>query len=75
MVLFVYRDEYYYRTEEDWLKEHPNEEYPAGWRMLLLPNTATAPTGEVKLRFDSTLAKFENMATEPTAPAPGPNLI
>jgi replicative DNA helicase len=75
VVLFVYRDEYYYRTEEDWLKEHPNEEYPAGLADVIVAKHRNGPTGELKLRFDTTLAKFENMATDPTAPEPGPSLI
>jgi replicative DNA helicase len=75
VVMFVYRDEYYYRTEEDWLKEHPNEEYPAGLADVIIAKHRNGPTGEVKLRFESTLAKFENMAADPTAPNSGPNLI
>ena len=75
VVLFVYRDEYYYRTEEDWLKEHPNEEYPAGLADVIVAKHRNGPTGELKLRFDTTLAKFENMATDPTAPQSGASLI
>ncbi len=75
VVLFVYRDEYYYRTEEDWLKEHPNEEYPAGLADVIIAKHRNGPTGEVKLRFETTLAKFENMAADPTAPASGLNLL
>lgn len=68
VVLFVYRDEYYYRTEEDWLKEHPNEEYPAGLADVIIAKHRNGPTGEVKLRFETTLAKFENIAASPVAP-------
>jgi replicative DNA helicase len=75
VVLFVYRDEYYYRTEEDWLKEHPNEEYPVGLADLIVAKHRNGPTGEIKLRFESNLAKFENMAVDTSAPGPGPNLI
>jgi replicative DNA helicase len=76
VVLFVYRDEYYYRTEEDWLKEHPNEEYPAGLADVIIAKHRNGPTGEVKLRFQTELAKFENMAVDPAAPTgPGPGLL
>jgi replicative DNA helicase len=75
VVLFVYRDEYYYRTEEDWLKEHPNEEYPSGLADVIIAKHRNGPTGEVKLRFESTLAKFENMAADPSAPSPKSSLI
>jgi replicative DNA helicase len=68
VVLFVYRDEYYYKTEEDWSKEHPNEEYPAGLADVIIAKHRNGPTGEIKLRFQSVLAKFENMAIDPSAP-------
>jgi len=68
VVMFVYRDEYYYKTEEDWLKEHPNEEYPAGLATVIVAKHRNGPTGDVKLRFENTLAKFENMAVEPASP-------
>jgi replicative DNA helicase len=75
VVLFIYRDEYYY-DEETWAKEHPNEEYPAGIAEVIIAKHRNGPTGEIKLRFQNTLAKFENMAIAPTAPVgPGQNLI
>jgi replicative DNA helicase len=75
IVVFIYRDEYYY-DEETWAKEHPNEEYPAGLAEIIIAKHRNGPTGEIKLRFQHTLAKFENMAVAPSAPAgPGQNLI
>jgi replicative DNA helicase len=68
VVLFVYRDEYYYKTEEDWSREHPNEEYPAGLADVIIAKHRNGPTGEIKLRFLNTLAKFENLAVDPAAP-------
>ena len=73
VVVFVYRDEYYY-DEETWLKEHPNEEYPAGLADIIIAKHRNGPTGEIKLRFEHTLAKFENMAVDnqaPTSTRPG----
>ncbi|HEX7475731.1 MAG TPA: replicative DNA helicase [Dehalococcoidales bacterium] len=75
VVLFVYRDEYYF-DEESWAKEHPNEEYPSGLADIIVAKHRNGPTGEIKLRFQHTLAKFENMAIDPTAPTfSGPNLL
>jgi replicative DNA helicase len=75
VVLFIYRDEYYY-DEEAWLKEHPNEEYPAGLADVIIAKHRNGPTGEVKLRFQHTLAKFENMAIDTAAPTgPGQSLL
>jgi replicative DNA helicase len=75
VVIFIYRDEYYY-DEENWAKEHPNEEYPAGLADVIIAKHRNGPTGEVKLRFEHTLAKFENMAIDPmTSHSAGPNLL
>jgi replicative DNA helicase len=75
IVLFIYRDEYYF-DEENWAREHPNEEYPAGLADVIIAKHRNGPTGEIKLRFDHTLAKFENMAIEPVAPeGPGAGLL
>lgn len=67
VVLFVYRDEYYF-DEDSWAKEHPNEEYPSGIADVIIAKHRNGPTGEVKLRFEHTLAKFENVAIDPSAP-------
>jgi replicative DNA helicase len=75
VVLFIYRDEYYY-DEESWAKEHPNEEYPAGLADIMIAKHRNGQTGEVKLRFQHTLAKFENMAVDiPIPGGPGQSLI
>jgi replicative DNA helicase len=34
IVLLFIEDEYYYRTEEDWAREHPNEDIRQVWLML-----------------------------------------
>jgi replicative DNA helicase len=68
VVLFIYRDEYYY-DEEAWLKEHPNEEYPAGLADIIIAKHRNGPIGEIKLHFQHSLAKFENMAIEPSSPS------
>ena len=76
VVLFVYRDEYYYKTEEDWQKDHPGEEYPAGLADIIIAKHRNGPTGEIKLRFEHTLAKFENNPVEAQAPSSsGPGLL
>jgi replicative DNA helicase len=75
VVLFIYRDEYYY-DEDAWAKEHPNEEYPAGIAEIIIAKHRNGPTGEIKLRFQSILAKFENMAVVHGTPVvPSQNLI
>ena len=75
VVLFVYREEYY--TDEDtWSRLHPDEEYPAGLADIMIAKHRNGQTGEVKLRFQHSLAKFENMAVDiPTPGGPGQSLI
>ncbi|MFC2020011.1 replicative DNA helicase [Chloroflexota bacterium] len=63
VVLFIYRDEYYYKTEEDWKKEHLDREYPRGIAEVIVAKHRNGPIGQVSLRFLSTLAKFENITT------------
>jgi replicative DNA helicase len=69
VVLFIYRDEYYYRTEEDWFKEHPDEQYPKGIAEIIVAKHRNGPTGEVKLKFIHELTKFENQPLEESSSA------
>jgi len=63
VVIFVYRDEYYYPSKEDWEREHPGESYPPPSHIIVAKHR-NGPTGEVKLLFKSRLAKFENITNE-----------
>ncbi len=63
VVLFIYRDEYYY-TEEDWLVQHPDREYPRESADVIIAKHRNGPTGQVKLRFIHGLAKFDNFSSE-----------
>jgi len=64
LVTFVFREDYYYPTEEAWLKDHPNEEYPAGIATVILAKNRNGPTGELNLRFNPRYARFENIANQ-----------
>ncbi len=63
VVLFIYREEYYYK-EEEWALEHPDREYPRGEADILIAKHRNGPTGRVKLHFKNTLASFENLPRE-----------
>ncbi len=63
VVIFVFRDEYYYPSKEDWEREHPGESYPPP-ASIIVAKHRNGPTGEVKLLFKSRLAKFENITNE-----------
>lgn len=63
VVLFIYRDEYYY-NEEEWQTQHPDREYPREEADIIIAKHRNGPTGQVKLRFHHALAKFYNISSE-----------
>ena len=63
VVLFVYRDEYYYKSEEEWIAAHPDREYPRGEADVIIAKHRNGPTGRIKLRFRNELAKFESISS------------
>lgn len=63
VVMFIYRDEYYYTSREEWEREHPDQTYPPPAELIIAKHR-NGPVGEVKLRFKPALAKFENIASE-----------
>lgn len=71
VVLFIYRDEVYFPSPEDWYKEHDieKEPYPKGIADIIIAKHRNGPTGTVKLRFLARTAKFDNLEVEST-PAP-----
>ncbi len=67
VVLFIYRDEYYYKTEEEWIAAHPDREYPREEADVIIAKHRNGPTGRIKLRFRHNLARFESLGSvEPT---------
>lgn len=63
VVVFVYRDEYYYTSKEDWEREHPGESYPPPADIIIAKHR-NGPTGVVKLLFKPRMAKFENIPNQ-----------
>jgi replicative DNA helicase len=61
VVIFIYRDEFYYPTKEDWQKDHPEEEYPKELADIIVAKHRNGPTGQIKVRFRHSLTKFENL--------------
>ncbi len=64
VVLFIYREDYYYKTEDDWLKDFPNQEYPAGIANVIIAKHRNGPQGEIALRFVPEFSRFENIANQ-----------
>jgi replicative DNA helicase len=61
IVMFIYRDEYYYHSEEEWIMAHPDREYPRGEADVIIAKHRNGATGRLKLRFVHNLAKFEDL--------------
>lgn len=67
VVMFVYRDEYYYKSEEEWIVSHPDKEYPREEADIIIAKNRNGPTDRIKLRFRHSLARFESLGSvEPT---------
>lgn len=64
VVLFIYREEYYYKTEEEWQSQHPDKEYPREEADIFIAKHRNGPPGQIKLRFQHNLAKFYNVTSE-----------
>jgi replicative DNA helicase len=62
VVLFIYRDEYYYK-EEEWQAQHSDKEYPREEADIIIAKHRNGPTGRIKLRFRHSLARFENISS------------
>lgn len=67
IVVFIYRDEFYYK-EEEWANLHPDQEYPREIADIIIAKHRNGPIGTVKCRFRHDLTRFENLgsSTEPS---------
>jgi replicative DNA helicase len=64
VVLFLYRDDYYF-TREEWQSQHAeNEPYPEGIAEAIIAKHRNGPTGQISLRFFPRLAKFDNLTQD-----------
>ena len=62
IVVFIYRDEVYYKTEEEWDRDHLGQEYPREMADIIVAKHRNGPIGQVKVRFKNALTKFENLS-------------
>ena len=63
LVMFVYREEYYFNREE-WEMQHQEKEYPEGIAQIIIAKQRNGPTGQINLRFVPRLTKFETIASQ-----------
>ena len=57
MVLFIYRDDFYYSPEE-WEKVNPAKPYPKGIAQIIVAKHRNGPTGKISLSFDEKSTQF-----------------
>ena len=63
VVLFIYRDEYYFDSQQEWEGAHPGEAFPPPAEVIIAKNR-NGPTGSIMLRFKRNLARFENISSD-----------
>lgn len=63
IVMFIHRDDYYYKTEEEWFKDHPDDPYPAGRADIIIAKHRNGPIGEINLHFEPRTAEFRDYET------------
>ncbi|MCL2149854.1 MAG: replicative DNA helicase [Dehalococcoidia bacterium] len=61
IVLFVHREEAYYRTQEEWEREHFGEDFPHGIADIIIAKNRNGPVGNTKVRFRHGFTRFENI--------------
>jgi len=66
VVVFIHREDMRCSVEE-WNRQHDIEQdpYPRGIADVLVAKHRNGPLGQIKLRFLSSLVKFDNLASEP----------
>jgi replicative DNA helicase len=62
IVVFIHREEAYYKTQEDWEREHMGEDFPREMADIIIAKHRNGPTGAIKVRFKHAFTKFENLA-------------
>jgi len=63
IVLFIHREEAYYKTQEEWEREHFGEDFPHGLADIFIAKHRNGPTGNIKVRFRHAFTRFEDLPT------------
>jgi replicative DNA helicase len=66
VVMFIYRDDVYYRNEEEWQRHFPDKPYPKSIADIIVAKHRHGPVDTVSLYFRENLVRFENLSTGTT---------
>jgi len=64
-VIFMYRDDYYYRTPEAWQKAFPGQDYPQNIVEIILAKHRQGKTALTKVLWQDKSQSYVNLAKEP----------
>ncbi len=64
VVIFIYRQDYYYPTREKWEAQYPDREYPEGIANIHIAKHRNGPTGEISIHFTPKYYRFENITAQ-----------
>jgi replicative DNA helicase len=65
VVLFIYRDAMYFKTEEEWIRAYPDRPYTPGLAEVWVSKQRNGPAGKkVDLFFVENLAVFRELQRE-----------
>ena len=64
VVMFIYREEYYFLNRDEWESQHPGQAYPEGLAEVIIAKHRNGPVGQVNMRFVPWLSKFENLSNQ-----------
>ncbi|MBI4232940.1 MAG: replicative DNA helicase [Chloroflexi bacterium] len=61
VVAFIYREDLYFKDEEEWDRRFPDRKYPKNIAEIIVAKHRHGPVGNINLYFRDRLARFENL--------------
>jgi replicative DNA helicase len=62
VVMFIHREDQRF-TVDEWERQYPDRDYPAGLADLIVAKHRHGPLGNIGLRFNGAMARFEDLPT------------
>jgi replicative DNA helicase len=62
VVMFIHREDQRF-TLDEWERQYPDRDYPAGLAELIVAKHRHGPLGNISLRFNGAMARFEDLPT------------